>query len=97
MFTVRITAWARADIDRLIDFLAEKDIASAERCGEAIERSLRALEHFPYSCRSADPDDPLLRELIIPFGNSGYVALFRILASEVRVLAIRHQLEEDYQ
>lgn len=39
----------------------------------------------------------LLRELLIPFGASGYVALFEIVNAEVvHVLAIRHQLEDDY-
>jgi hypothetical protein len=35
--------------------------------------------------------------LIIPFGRSGYVALFEIEGpSDVVVAAVRHQLEEDY-
>jgi plasmid stabilization system protein ParE len=34
---------------------------------------------------------------LIPFGNSGYVALYEIVsASKVVVLAVRHQREEDY-
>ncbi len=39
-----------------------------------------------------------LRELVISFGQTGYVALYRFLPSrqEVRVLAIRHQRELDY-
>jgi hypothetical protein len=38
-----------------------------------------------------------LRELLIPFGHSGYVALFEIDdAKTVTILAVRHQLENDY-
>ncbi len=38
-----------------------------------------------------------LRELIVPFGCSGYVALFEIEdESNVTVVAVRHQLEDDY-
>ena len=38
-----------------------------------------------------------LRELIIPFGESGYVALFEIENRDtVTVLAARQQREEDY-
>jgi mRNA-degrading endonuclease RelE of RelBE toxin-antitoxin system len=38
-----------------------------------------------------------LRELVIPFGAAGYVALFEIEDNEtVTILAIRHQREEDY-
>ena len=40
---------------------------------------------------------PFLRELIIPFGASGYVALFEIDDSHtVTILAVRHQRESDY-
>jgi hypothetical protein len=40
-----------------------------------------------------------LRELIISYGHSGYVALYRFLVSrdEVRILAIQHQRELGYQ
>ena len=40
---------------------------------------------------------PARRELIIPFGATGYVALYEIAnASTVIVLTVRHQREEDY-
>ena len=54
---------------------------------------------FPFSCRKALGGDgnPFMRELIIPFGSSGYVALFEIENRQtVTVLAVRHQREEDY-
>ena len=39
-----------------------------------------------------------LRELVISFGRSGYLALYRFVPArrEVRILAIRHQRELDY-
>ena len=39
-----------------------------------------------------------LRELVISFGKTGYVALYRFLPApeQVRILAIRHQRELDY-
>lgn len=55
------------------------------------------LRNFPFSCRKADDDQPVLRELLIPFGAAGDVALFDIdEANTVAVLAIRHQREDDY-
>lgn len=44
------------------------------------------------------PDAPELRELIIGFGDSGYVALYRHKPGEdtVYVLAFRHQREAGY-
>lgn len=43
-------------------------------------------------------DQPELRELVIGFGETGYVALYRYVPSEaaVFVLAFRHQKEAGY-
>lgn len=55
------------------------------------------LETSPFSCRKTSPHDSFLRELIISFSASGYVALFEIEdARTVTVLAVRHQREDDY-
>jgi plasmid stabilization system protein ParE len=39
-----------------------------------------------------------LRELVISFGETGYIALYRFVVQkdEVRVLALRHQREIGY-
>jgi len=40
---------------------------------------------------------PFLRELVIPFGGTGYVALSEIAGnSTVVIAAVRHQREDDY-
>jgi len=55
------------------------------------------LRFSPFSCRKAVSDNPFLRELIIPFGAAGDVALFEIEPRGiVNILAVRHQREEDY-
>ncbi len=98
-FRVRFTPEAEADLLRLFDFLLEQDVAAAETAREAIGKAIELLEVFPFSCRKAVGGDgnPFLRELIIPFGESGYVALFEIEnRNTVTVLAVRHQREEDY-
>ena len=97
-YRVRLTLEAVEDLKRLQAFLIERDLAAAERALDAIEAAFELLEHSPFSCRKAWPGDrPLLRELIIPFGNAGYVALFEIDdPRHVSILAVRHQREEDY-
>lgn len=88
---------ARDDILRLHQFLAEKNAAAAEAALDTIEAAWERLRDTPFACRKAEPNTPFLRELIIPFGHSGYVALFEIDNAEtVTVLAVRHQREEDY-
>jgi len=94
---VRFTKAAREDLHRLYSFLLEKDLRAARRARDAILKALEFLQDFPFSCRKADDDNPFLRELIIPFGSAGYVALFEIEdQSTVTILAIRHQREDDY-
>lgn len=98
-YRVRFTPEAEEDVLRLFDFLLEHDFHSAERAEAAISKAVELLQVFPFSCRKALGGDgsPFLREMIIPFGGSGYVALFGIDDPQtVTILAMRHQREEDY-
>ena len=96
---VRFTREAEDDLLRLIDFLIAQDLTAARHAQEAITEAIKFLTIFPFSCRKAEGNsgNPFLRELLIPFGNAGYVALFEIEdANTVTILAVRHQREEDY-
>ena len=95
-FRVRFTRGAKEDLRRLFEFLAERDIAAARRARKAIAKSIDFLSDFPWSCRKAIPDNPFVRELVIPFGSAGYVALFEIDDKGVTLLAVRHQREDDF-
>lgn len=99
-YRVRFTAEAEADLVRLYEFILirdETDWAVADRALEAIRSAIRSLELSPFSYRKATEDNSFIRELIIPFGASGYVALFEIDDDKtVTVLAVRHQREDDY-
>ena len=100
-FAVRYSAGAREDLLRLYDFLLERastaeDLELAERALNAITIAVDSLGRSPFIYRKAG-QSPFLRELLIPFGHSGYVALFEIEdAATVTILAVRHQLEDDY-
>ena len=102
-FEVRLTDAAREDLERLFDFLLDRansieDFEVAQRAIEAIQDVVLVhLARTPYSFRKAGSSS-LRRELIIPFGSSGDVALFEIepATERVIVLAVRHQLEDDY-
>lgn len=62
---------------------------------EAIRTAIEMLEHHPLIGRIFRG---VLRELVISFGRTGYVALYRFVPArtEVWILAIRHQRELDY-
>lgn len=99
-FGVRFTEEAFADLERLYDFALQRDHGdwmAAEAALEAIRTAITLLEKTPFSCRKVLAHDSFLRQLVIGFGASGFVALFEIEdASTVTVLAVRHQREEDY-
>lgn len=96
-FRVRFTEEAAEDLVRLYEFAAVNNPAAADRAIEVIDKAWEILETFPFSCRAAEGADPFLRELVIPFGETGFVALYEIESDTVvTVIAVRHQLEDDY-
>jgi plasmid stabilization system protein ParE len=79
---------------------AAQALADVERANEAgqaaaIRSAVENLEAHPLVGRRIEDD---LRELVISFGATGYIALYRfdIQRDEVRVLALRHQREIGY-
>ncbi len=99
---VLFSAAAEDDLDRLFGFMLDRaktveDIDLAQIAIEAVRAVvLNQLAATPYSFRKAGRS-PTRREIIIPFGATGYVALYEIASpSKVVVLAVRHQREADY-
>lgn len=94
---VIITQGAANGLERCRLFLVEKNPQAARRAGQAIERQFTLLETNPDIGRPLD-DLPELRELIVAFGESGYVALYRheLESDTAYVLAFRHQKEAGY-
>ncbi len=94
---VIITGAAAQGMNRCRQFLKEKNPQAARRAGQVIASYLTRLGQAPEIGRPLD-DEPRLRELVIPFGGAGYVALYRHdpAAGAVVVLAFRHQREAGY-
>jgi plasmid stabilization system protein ParE len=101
-FVVEVSPTAEADLERLFEFLLDRSETTEDldRAQAAIDAIRAAAQHrlaiTTFSLRKA-AQNPAQRELIIPFGGTGYVALCEIVStSKVVVLAARHQREEDY-
>ncbi|MBI2802752.1 MAG: type II toxin-antitoxin system RelE/ParE family toxin [Gammaproteobacteria bacterium] len=77
-YKVRFTREAEDDLLRLYDFLLGKNVIAAERALAGIKEAINVLRFSPFSCRKVLSENSFLRELIIPFGSDGYVALFEI-------------------
>jgi plasmid stabilization system protein ParE len=94
---------AENDLERLFDFVFERELNSPTgnlelplKAIEAIRQACQFLKISPFSCRKAEAS-PFARELIVPFGSTGYVVFFEIReSSRVHIGAVRHQRESDY-
>lgn len=95
MATVVYSRRALDHIERAFQFLRDKNPDAAHSVVTAIQSAVDNLAAHPLIGRRLESE---LRELIISYGHSGYVALYRFVlaAAEVRILAIRHQREIGY-
>jgi len=86
---------ALLDLERLFDFVAEQDLEAATRAIRHIREAVELLERHPMIGRPAEQG---LRELVISYGKSGYLALYEFVETEdvVLVLTVRHQREGGY-
>ena len=88
----------KSDIARLYNFLLGKDVSAANRAVLAIREAFLPLKQTPVIGRPVK-DHPYLRELIVDFGASSYLALYRSEPANgaVVILAIKDQREDDYK
>lgn len=86
---------ALANLERAFEFLAEQNPDAAANAAVAIREATEMLARHPLIGRRAEGE---LRELVISYGKTGYVALYRFIPArdQIRILAIRHQRELDY-
>ncbi len=87
------SAWD--DMARLHEFLAKRDLTAAANAVAAIADGVLVLERHPGIGRPL-PDG--LRELIISYGATGYIALYEFQPARgiVTVFKFRHQRELGY-
>ncbi len=96
MSQVKFALAALNDLARLREFLRPKNSAAAKRAAVAITEAVQLLGQHPQIGRPAEEMDIEYRELLIDFGDSGYVALYRYEGDLVTVLSLRHQKEAGY-
>ncbi len=100
-FLVDFTTEAREDLRRLYEHLLQRAttveaLVQAQTAIDEITSATDSLKRSPFIYRKA-AEDPFLRELLVPFGASGYVLLYKIVDEKnVAIVAVRHQLEDDY-
>lgn len=84
---------ALLDVQRLYRFLAPKNPEAGKRAVQAIRQGVKVLEQQPGLGRPVEDMDVEFRDWIIDFGDSGYVARYRVDQQSITILAVRHQKE----
>lgn len=87
---------ALTDVQRLHQFLAGKNPEAANRAVQTIRAGVRILASQPRIGHPAEDLDPEYREWLIPFGQGGYLVLYRIDGEAVVLLSIRHGREAGF-
>ena len=96
MPSLKWTSQALADVQRLQRFLADKNPDAARRAVQTIRAGVKILAERPRIGHPVEDMDPEFREWLIPFGQSGYLVLYRIDAGVVVLLAVRHGREAGF-
>jgi plasmid stabilization system protein ParE len=84
---------ARADVQRLFDFLIETSPSTAAAALRAIRGGAARLAEHPWIGRRMD-DETERRELVLPFGAGAYVVRYRIEHETVVILRVWHGRED---
>jgi plasmid stabilization system protein ParE len=89
------SANAVANLERLFVYLREVDPGTARRAAARIRSAVELLRDHPFLGHRVQGD---IRELVISYARTGYVALYRFAPGrdQVRILAVRHQREIGY-
>jgi plasmid stabilization system protein ParE len=92
-----VTEGAARGLERCREFLAARNPAASRRAAQAIGKQFAVLATHPGIGRPME-DEPGMRELVVAFGDSGYVALYHHdkASDSVLILAFRHQKEAGY-
>ena len=95
MSHIKLSEQARIDLSRLYDFLAKYDIPIADRATETIIAAFGVIGQLPMGCPFL-PNQKDLRKLVIPFGESGYIAFYNYnpITDTSTITKIKHQREK---
>lgn len=87
---------ALEDVNCAYRFLIDKNPTAAMQAVRAIRQGVKILAQRPEIGRPIGEMEPEYKEWPIPFGSSGYVALYRYEGQVAIIIAVKHQREAGY-
>lgn len=96
MATVVYSGSSLKQIERAFQFIRRENPDAAIGAVKAIRSAVENLAAHPLIGRRVEGET---RELVISYGQTGYIALYRFVVQldQVRILALRHQHEVGYR
>jgi toxin ParE1/3/4 len=96
-YDLRLFPEARDDLIRLREFIHEHNPAAAKRAAQAIQEGMSKLTHFPFLGHEViDMDIQELRDLFVPFGQSGYWIRYLVKPPHIYVVKIWNGKENPF-
>lgn len=89
---VELRPAADRDLDRLAAFLIPMSDRAARARSKRIREKLRSLADAPFKGREGP--EPNMRELVMRFGSSTYLARYLVTDDAIIILRIWHGLEQ---
>ena len=90
-YQVRLLPLARSDLIRISDFLGGSAPPAALRAARVLDSALTSLGRFPERTPRSQEGG---RDLLVPFGQAGYVIRYRIEGAAVVIVRIFHTRED---
>jgi len=87
---LRFTPRALAELDAILDFVAERSPTGARRLGQRIKTLIELLPDFPHSGQQTSIER-LRRLVVTPFP---YVIFYRTDAEDIVIVSLRHTARE---
>lgn len=87
---------AQIDLERLRAFLHANTPRAARNAANTLKNAFELIGQHPKIGRPVEFNGFECRELLVAFGNSGYIVLYRVSDEYLYILAIRHQREKAF-
>ena len=96
MATIVYSGRSLEHIERTFQFIIQENPGAAIAAVHSIRSAIENLAAHPLIGRRVEGE---IRELVVSYGQTGYIALYRFVVQldEVRILALRHQREVGFR
>jgi toxin ParE1/3/4 len=93
---ITLTRRAEIDLERLRAFLPANAPRVAKNAAKTLKNAFEMIGRHPMLGRAVEFENFDCRELLVAFGSTGYIVLYRVIDAEVYILAVRHQREKSF-